>query len=159
MKAVVAGFNQEKALVGALSVITNLRMNLFEALMITALSSGGGGYQLRCKTRAVLATTAAQCAPSQARTGESCAGCWPPVTRQSRGLTLYGHWTLHPPHYTQADIYHASSVFMNINILKHHISSWAHIISPVIYTYLHMVAGQSGQAGQGRVNWPARCDL
>ena len=33
MKAVVAAFNQEKALVGALSVITNLRMELFEALV------------------------------------------------------------------------------------------------------------------------------
>ena len=32
MKAVVATFNQEKALVGAFSVITNLRMELFEAL-------------------------------------------------------------------------------------------------------------------------------
>ena len=32
MKAVVAAFNQEKALVGAFSVITNLRMALFEAL-------------------------------------------------------------------------------------------------------------------------------
>ena len=37
MKAVVAAFNQEKALVGAFSVITNLRMELFEAL-ITILS-------------------------------------------------------------------------------------------------------------------------
>ena len=35
MKAVVAAFNQEKALVGAFSVITNLRMELFEALMVT----------------------------------------------------------------------------------------------------------------------------
>ena len=35
MKAVVAAFNQEKALVGAFSVITNLRMELFEALMHT----------------------------------------------------------------------------------------------------------------------------
>ena len=33
MKAVVAAFNQEKALVGAFSVITNLRMELFEALL------------------------------------------------------------------------------------------------------------------------------
>ena len=33
MKAVVAAFNQEKALVGASSVITNLRMELFEALI------------------------------------------------------------------------------------------------------------------------------
>ena len=37
MKAVVAAFNQEKALVGAFSVITNLRMELFEALIITIL--------------------------------------------------------------------------------------------------------------------------
>ena len=35
MKAVVAAFNQEKALVGAFSVITNLRMELFEALAFT----------------------------------------------------------------------------------------------------------------------------
>ena len=33
MKAVVAAFNQEKALVGAFSGITNLRMELFEALV------------------------------------------------------------------------------------------------------------------------------
>ena len=33
MKAVVAALNQEKALVGAFSVITNLRMELFEALI------------------------------------------------------------------------------------------------------------------------------
>ena len=37
MKAVVATFNQEKALVGAFSVITNLRMDLFEALVDTVL--------------------------------------------------------------------------------------------------------------------------
>ena len=35
MKAVVAAFNQENALVGAFSVITNLRMELFEALTHT----------------------------------------------------------------------------------------------------------------------------
>ena len=35
MKAVVAAFNQEKALVGAFSVITNLRMELFGALVKT----------------------------------------------------------------------------------------------------------------------------
>ena len=33
MKAVVAAFNQEKALVGAFSVITNLRKEIFEALV------------------------------------------------------------------------------------------------------------------------------
>ena len=38
MKAVVAAFNQEKALVGAFSVITNLRMELFEALLILTLA-------------------------------------------------------------------------------------------------------------------------
>ena len=32
VKAVVAAFNQEKALVGAFSVITNLLMELFQAL-------------------------------------------------------------------------------------------------------------------------------
>ena len=37
MKAVVAAFNQEKALVGAFSVITNLRMELFEALVSSVL--------------------------------------------------------------------------------------------------------------------------
>ena len=37
MKAVVAAFNQEKALVGAFSVITNLRMDFFEALMCRVL--------------------------------------------------------------------------------------------------------------------------
>ena len=37
MKAVVAAFNQEKALVGAFSVITNLRMELFGALDQTHL--------------------------------------------------------------------------------------------------------------------------
>ena len=35
MKAVVAAFNQEKALVGAFSVITNLRMDLFQALVLS----------------------------------------------------------------------------------------------------------------------------
>ena len=39
MKAIVAAFNHEKALVGAFSVITNLRMELFEALTETDLSS------------------------------------------------------------------------------------------------------------------------
>ena len=38
MKAVVGTFNQEKALVGAFSVITNLRMELFQALLATGLT-------------------------------------------------------------------------------------------------------------------------
>ena len=37
MKAEVAAFNQEKALVGAFSVITYLRMELFEALDCVAM--------------------------------------------------------------------------------------------------------------------------
>ena len=40
MKAVVAAFNQEKALVGAFSLITNLRMELFEALIFPAQRPG-----------------------------------------------------------------------------------------------------------------------
>ena len=45
VKAVVAAFNKEKALVGAISVITNLRMDLFEALVLKLLFPGirGGG--------------------------------------------------------------------------------------------------------------------
>ena len=35
VKELVAAFNQEKALVGAFSMITNLRMELFEALVLT----------------------------------------------------------------------------------------------------------------------------
>ena len=45
MKAVVAVFNQEKALVGAFSVIMNLRMELFEALEETR---GGRGDNVIC---------------------------------------------------------------------------------------------------------------
>ena len=40
MKAVVAAFNQEKALVGAFSVIMNLRMELFEALELVLGAAG-----------------------------------------------------------------------------------------------------------------------
>ena len=45
MKAVVAAFNQEKALVGAFSVITNLRMELFEVLVTAVSTEGSGGRQ------------------------------------------------------------------------------------------------------------------
>ena len=38
MKAVVAAFNQEKALVGVFSVLTNFRMELFQALLSTEQS-------------------------------------------------------------------------------------------------------------------------
>ena len=51
MKAVVAAFNQEKALVGAFSVITNLRMEIFEALVwrdsaCLGWEMGGGGFNI-----------------------------------------------------------------------------------------------------------------
>ena len=39
MKALVGAFKQEKALVGAFSVISNLRIDLFEALLV----AGGAG--------------------------------------------------------------------------------------------------------------------
>ena len=41
MQAVVPTFNQEKALEGAFSVITNLQMELFEALVETIDSEAG----------------------------------------------------------------------------------------------------------------------
>ena len=44
VKAVVAAFNQEKALVGAFSVITNLRMKLFQALLSTHYPENGAEY-------------------------------------------------------------------------------------------------------------------
>ena len=46
VKALVGAFNQEKALVGAFSVITNLRMELFQALVCIdqgAEITGGNG--------------------------------------------------------------------------------------------------------------------
>ena len=43
MKAVVAGFNQEKALVGAFYMIMNIRMELFEALEKTQCTDGENG--------------------------------------------------------------------------------------------------------------------
>ena len=44
MKAVVAAFNQEKALVGAFSVIPNLRMQLFEALILISSGTARAGW-------------------------------------------------------------------------------------------------------------------
>ena len=43
VKVVVAAFNQEKALVGAFSVITILRMDLFEALSLTQQPTAESG--------------------------------------------------------------------------------------------------------------------
>ena len=42
MKALVGAFNQEKALVGDFSVITNLRTDLFEALLLIIIAGSMG---------------------------------------------------------------------------------------------------------------------
>ena len=49
MKAVVAAFNQEKALVGAFSVITNLWMEPFEALVSKCDMRGVDLYMLQVR--------------------------------------------------------------------------------------------------------------
>ena len=46
MKVVVAAFNQEKALVGAFSVLTNLRMDLFQALIVCDIHSDDSHWSL-----------------------------------------------------------------------------------------------------------------
>ena len=58
MKSVEATFNQEKALVGAFSVITNLRMELFEALAATVsgadvVTEEGRNYEVWTKQTSV----------------------------------------------------------------------------------------------------------
>ena len=61
MKVVVAAFNQEKALVGAFSVITNLRMELFEALVVGGLVPGAhlwGCWSQLLKTRSGVSSRA-----------------------------------------------------------------------------------------------------
>ena len=63
MKAVVATFNQEKALVGAFSVITNLRMDLFEALTsdnVTLYVTVGTMASVLCRLNAISALLAAK---------------------------------------------------------------------------------------------------
>ena len=52
MKAVVSAFNQEKALVGAFSVITNLRMELFQAL--SWILSGSWSIVWECETAVII---------------------------------------------------------------------------------------------------------
>ena len=62
MKAVVAAFNQEKALVGAFSVITNLRMELFQALSRTCRRWRGA--------RAAASSSSRTSAPATAASGQ-----------------------------------------------------------------------------------------
>ena len=55
MKALVGAFNQEKALVGAFSVITNLRMELFEAQTVhhtTWVKAAAAAAKARAAARA-----------------------------------------------------------------------------------------------------------
>ena len=67
MKAVVAAFNQEKALVGAFSVITNLWMELFQALLHRqqqgncwcVAAAAGGWAQAQAGTRVTMMREAA----------------------------------------------------------------------------------------------------
>ena len=49
MKAVVASFNQEKALVGAFSEITNLRMELFQAPQATEIIGRVNEVSMVCR--------------------------------------------------------------------------------------------------------------
>ena len=60
MKAVVAAFNQEKALVGAFSVITNLQMEIFEALFRIGPPASGQSYLRGDKILEVARATGAQ---------------------------------------------------------------------------------------------------
>ena len=55
VKAVVSAFNQEMTLVGAFSVITNLRMDLFEALENTGLEKAAqkGSLSSPCEAMAL----------------------------------------------------------------------------------------------------------
>ena len=51
VEALVGAFNQEKALVGVFSIITNLRMDdgpSFQALMRALSVIGGGGFNCLC---------------------------------------------------------------------------------------------------------------
>ena len=65
-------FQQEKALVGAFSVITNLRMELFEALVPTPADEAQSSTEARCEDT-VTATARPSiitlcCSPDQAAT-------------------------------------------------------------------------------------------
>ena len=75
MKAVVAAFNQEKALVGAFSVITNLRMELFEALV----GGGAGGVAAAGGPEAGGRAAAAAAQPRPAGQAASAPGVQPPA--------------------------------------------------------------------------------
>ena len=65
MKAVVAAFNQEKALVGAFSVITNLRMELFEPLVGGDLGGAQVVAGVRCGDQQLCLQSAVETADTQ----------------------------------------------------------------------------------------------
>ena len=116
MKAVVAAFNQEKALVGAFSVITNLRMELFEALIITLTM-----YLHRAHTCSGNAAAYSWHRPPPMEWPTSTAELQPRWTSNLHTLSLYLYGIYQPRIYT---IY-----------TKYLHSTYIHSI----YTYLHSI--------------------
>ena len=78
MKAIVAAFNQEKALVGAFSVITNLRMELFQAT-VEAVSD-------------VAAAAATSLDPRQPTINQQHQGQGPSAAGAGAGVLVSGQW-------------------------------------------------------------------
>ena len=109
MKAVVAAFNQEKALVGAFSVITNLRMELFQALVKLLTCSallpeppvGDHGHGAAVEAAGAAARAAARTARTRARAeagGRAHVTChgprdipatWRVITDSPRGMMVF----------------------------------------------------------------------
>ena len=81
MKAVVAAFNQEKALVGAFSVITNLRMELFEALLPGPGPRPGAGALPRVLAQPVRGSSLSSQPPLSAAAPTQPPAPAPPVSR------------------------------------------------------------------------------
>ena len=88
MKAVVAAFNQEKALVRAFSVITDLRMELFEALIECQPSPS---------PPALVATSGALIIPGQGGGGAQLTGEGVTLSPPSHGRSPFSHPGSHFP--------------------------------------------------------------
>ena len=100
MKAVVAAFNQEKALLGAFSVITNLRMELFEALHDNLVIFVFVFFYLQCiHLCALAAISCTPAGPTHLLTGGG-TWCWP-TTRciHEAGDSVSGSRLTSPHHY------------------------------------------------------------
>ena len=89
MKAVVAAFNQEKALVGAFSVITNLRIELFQALYYTFTHQQACKMLYRaedgCKVPGPPAGVLVSCCGDDGMMGSAAAIWCPPPLHSGRG--------------------------------------------------------------------------